>query len=126
LVIAPKRDRFLTMGDGRPTTDELEELLGRNVRATRIAQDLTQVELADRANVSLGSVKSLENGRGSTIATLVKVVRALDQQSWIDALRPPSRAFNPLDLLEAQERRPRRPSERQRVSRARRATKGDR
>lgn len=113
------------MSDDRPmSVEHLEERLGQHLRATRIAQDLTQAELADRANVSLGAVKSLENGRGSTITTFVKVVRALDQQSWIDALRPPSRAFNPLDLLEAQEQRPRRSLERQRVSRPRRATRG--
>jgi len=111
--------RFLTMSGIPPTTEELEERLGQTVRATRIAQDLTQVELADRANVSLGAVKSLEKGGGSTITTFIKVVRALDQQSWIDALRPPSRAFNPLDLLEAQERRSPRSTDRPRVSRAR-------
>ncbi|HEX7134596.1 MAG TPA: helix-turn-helix transcriptional regulator [Iamia sp.] len=113
--------RFLTMNDDRwMSVDQMEERLGRNIRATRLAQDLSQSELADRANVSLGAVKSLEKGRGSTITTFVKVMRALGQQSWIDTVRPPSRAFNPLDLLAAQERPPR-PSERQRVSRARRS-----
>jgi len=100
------------------TVDEVEERLGQNIRALRLAQDVTQRELADRANVSLGAVKSLERGRGSTVTTLAKVARALGQQAWVDALEPPSRAFNPLDLLEARERRTR-PGER-RVRAARR------
>jgi transcriptional regulator with XRE-family HTH domain len=101
------------------SVDQLEERLGGNLRATRLARGLTQGELADRANVSLGAVKSLENGRGSTLTTLVKVVRALDQHAWIDDLRPPARAFNPLDLLEEREQRRRRPAARQRVGRRR-------
>jgi len=112
--------RLLTMADvPSMTVEQLEQRLGQNLRATRITQDLTQSELADRANVSLGAVKSLEKGGGSTITTFVKVTRALGQQSWIDELRPPSRAFNPLDLLVAQEGRPPRSTERQRVGRAR-------
>ncbi len=111
------------MSDARTrTVGQLEEQLGRNVRAVRIAQDMSQSELADHANVSLGAVRSLEKGRGSTVTTLVKVLRTLGQESWIDALGPPARTFNPLDLLDTQGSRPRRGRDRQRVSRARRPT----
>jgi transcriptional regulator with XRE-family HTH domain len=110
----------MAMSDARPmSVDQMEERLGQNIRATRIAQDLSQRELADRANVSLGAVKSLEKGSGSTITTFIKVVRALGQPSWIDAITPPARAFNPLDLIDDRGRRPARSSERQRVGRRR-------
>lgn len=99
------------------SVEALEERLGQNLRATRIAQDLSQRELADRANVSLGAVRTLETGRGSTVTTLVKVLRALDRQDWVDALVPPAPPFNPLDLLDAPHRRPGRPTERRRVGR---------
>ncbi len=106
--------------DAPPRSAEaLEERLGQNIRATRIARDLSQRELADRANVSLGAVRTLETGRGSTVTTLVKVLRALDRQDWVDALVPPSPAFNPLDLLDAPARRPAPPTERRRVGRRR-------
>ena len=84
---------------------ELERRLGRLVRARRIAADLTQVQLSDRANVSLGAVKSLETGRGSSVHTLMKVIRALGAEDWLDALAPPDepRRFNPLDVLAAQQ-----------------------
>jgi transcriptional regulator with XRE-family HTH domain len=96
------------------TSDDLELRLGQHLRARRIAADLTQVELADRANVSLGAVRNLETGAGSSTSTLTKVLRTLGQQSWIDALAPPPEPFNPLQLLEqrqaAERRRPKGPS----------------
>lgn len=97
--------------------DELEATLGRNVRAVRIARQVTQAELAERANVSLGALKHLEGGAGSTITTLVKVLRALDQEAWLDTLGPAPDAFNPLALLAVRDREARRPTGPRRVRR---------
>jgi transcriptional regulator with XRE-family HTH domain len=77
-----------------------EAELGRRLRALRLDRQLTQQELADRANVSLGAVKHLEQGSGATTTTLAKVLHALGQEGWIDALAPPTAAFSPLELLE--------------------------
>lgn len=88
-------------------SDELEATMGERLRSLRLAQRLTQVELAERANVSLGALKHLETGSGATTATLTKVVRALGQERWIESLGP-GPAFNPLALLEAEERQGRR------------------
>ncbi len=85
-------------------SEELEHTLGRNARALRVARSLTQAELATRANVSLGALKHLEQGVGATVGTLVKVVRALDAEEWIDTLGPIRAPFNPLDLLAATKR----------------------
>lgn len=85
-------------------TEELEQSLGRRIRAVRIGRQLTQTELADLANVSVGALKHLESGAGATITTLIKVLRALGQEGWIDALGPAPEAFNPLQVLEARQR----------------------
>ena len=90
------------------TTEELEQKLGDNVRAVRIANRLTQAELADRANISLGAVRHLEGAKGATTTTLVKVLRALNREGWLDALAPPTAPFNPLDLLDARHKQNRR------------------
>jgi transcriptional regulator with XRE-family HTH domain len=79
--------------------EDLEEELGASARALRIDRGLTQVELAERANVSVGALKNLESGRGSTTRTLVKVAHALGQDSWLHALAPTVASFNPLDLI---------------------------
>jgi transcriptional regulator with XRE-family HTH domain len=85
-------------------SDELEKVIGGQIRALRISQRLTQVEVADRANVSLGALKHLESGAGATVHTMVKVLRALGRQDWLETLEPETRAFNPLDLLSARQR----------------------
>ena len=84
------------------TTEALEQTLGRNVRAVRLARRLTQLEVAERANISLGAVKHLESGAGATTTTLVKVLRALGAEPWLDTLAPPApaAAFDPLQLLQ--------------------------
>ena len=84
--------------------EELERRLGRNVRALRVAGSLTQAELATRANVSLGALKHLEQGVGATVGTMVKVLRALGAEQWINTLGPVRAPFNPLDLLAATKR----------------------
>jgi transcriptional regulator with XRE-family HTH domain len=99
--------------------DELEQRLGERLRALRIQRDLTQSELAEAANVSLGALKRLERGMGSTTTTLVSVLRALDQERWLDALGPAPSRFNPLDVLEARNRRAARTSDAPRVRRRR-------
>ncbi len=86
-------------------TDELERQLGERLRALRIRRDLTQAELAEAANVSLGALKRLERGLGSTTTTLVSVLRALDEVRWLEALGPGPTRFNPLDVLDARNKR---------------------
>ena len=85
-------------------SEELEHRLGGRIRALRAARRLTQTELAELANVSVGALKHLEGGRGATTTTLVKVLHALGQERWIDTLGPAPEAFNPLRLLEARQR----------------------
>ena len=81
--------------------DQLEETLGHNVRARRIAAGLSQAEVAERANVSVGAVKHLEQGSGSTLRTLTRVLRVLGAEGWLDQLAPAPARFDPLELLDA-------------------------
>jgi transcriptional regulator with XRE-family HTH domain len=85
-------------------SDELEKVLGGHIRNLRIGQRLTQSELADRANVSVGALKHLESGSGATTYTLVRVLRALGQERWLETLSPGPAPFNPLDLLGPREK----------------------
>lgn len=78
--------------------EDLETVLGASVRALRIDRRLTQVRLAELANVSVGALKNLESGRGSSTSTLVRVAHALGEDRWLQALTPSESTFNPLDL----------------------------
>lgn len=104
------------------STDDWEQALGGAVRAARLAADLDQVTLADAAGVSLGALKNLEGGKGSSVRTLVRVVRALDRTEWLQALAPPV-AVSPLAAL-AQVRRNRQVHSRRRVAPRRRMEGG--
>lgn len=83
---------------GEAAIAELEQQVGDQVRAIRRARRLTQREVADLANVSLGAVKNLESGSGVNLSTLVRVLRALGEEAWLGTLPVPRPRFNPLDL----------------------------
>lgn len=101
------------------TVEEWEREVGAQIRAARIDADLDQESLARIAGVSVGAVRNLERGYGSSLATLIRVVRALDRTDWLEALAPQV-AVSPLDTL-AQARRGELLHRRVRVSPRRRA-----
>ena len=115
------RHYHVQMSTATPHSDELEQTLGRRVRDLRMAQRLTQTEVAERANISTGALKHLEAGSGATIRTLVRVLRALGEEDWVETLGPPAPVFNPLELLDARRREQARPTAR-RVRRPTRTT----
>lgn len=52
--------------------------LGRVIRQVRRGRRLTQIELAERANVARGAVQKLEEGRGTVnLTTVLKILRIL-------------------------------------------------
>jgi transcriptional regulator with XRE-family HTH domain len=81
------------------TTIEWEARIGAQSRAVRIAAGLTQAELARSASISETSVRSLERGTGSTLATLIAVLRVLDREEWLDQLDPRGTGPSPIELL---------------------------
>ena len=85
-------------------TESLMEELGTRVRAIRVDRRLTQQQLADRANISLGALQHLEQGAPASTRTLAKVLQALEQEHWIGTLGPTRPAFSPLAVLAQQKR----------------------
>lgn len=65
----------------------LEEL-GQRIRYNRIAADFSQAELAKRAGISVGTLASLEKGRGGTLENMLNVLRALGSLSGLELLLP--------------------------------------
>jgi transcriptional regulator with XRE-family HTH domain len=80
-----------------PTLQEMEAGLGDRLRAQRLSSNLDQKTLAERAGVSLRALRNLEGGQGSTVKTLVSVLRALGRQDWLQAIAPMA-TINPLML----------------------------
>jgi transcriptional regulator with XRE-family HTH domain len=80
------------------TSEELEQQLGEQVRRLRLQHGFTQVELAGASGLSLGAIRGLEAGSGSSLKTLILVVRHLNMQDWLSHLAPAVR-ISPMDLL---------------------------
>ena len=77
---------------------ELQAALGKQLKELRIAKNLDQITTAEKAGISEKALRNLEAGRGSSIETLVRVLKALDS---LDGLRllAPKPAVSPLAVL---------------------------
>lgn len=89
------------------TAEELEQRVGEQVRERRLRANRTVAEVARRADVSPKTIQNLEHGRGSTLTTFIKVLRALDAEDWLESLTPPE-PISPIAILEAERSKHRR------------------
>ncbi len=88
------------------TVDEWAFELGEQMRALRLRADLDQISLAERAGVALTAVKNVESGKGATLKTLIRILRALDRADWLSSLAPPV-SISPMQMLKAKPARQR-------------------
>jgi transcriptional regulator with XRE-family HTH domain len=79
------------------TLGEMEVDLGEKLKRLRLNKNWDQKTLAARAGVSVRALRNLEAGQGSTIKTLLSVVRALGRESWLQTVAPVA-TINPLTM----------------------------
>ncbi|WP_434516666.1 helix-turn-helix domain-containing protein [Dechloromonas sp. ARDL1] len=82
-------------------TEDWEAELGEQVRQLRLRANLDQQSLARRAGIGLSALKNLESGKGATLKTLIKTLRALDRAAWLETLAP-NVSISPLQMLKTQ------------------------
>lgn len=80
------------------TPADLQTLLGEQLRGLRRSRNLDQRSTAERAGISEKALRNLEAGRGSTVETLLRTLRALDSLEGIKMLAPDA-TVSPLALL---------------------------
>lgn len=78
---------------------ELTAALGERLRTLRLSQALTQATVADRAGLSLRALRELEAGRGSTVLTLVRVLKALGAEHDLETVAPHP-TISPMAMLQ--------------------------
>ena len=88
------------------TTEEWEKEIGQQLRQMRLLQNIDQKTLAGRAGLSLNALKNLEKGKGATVGSLVKVLRALGRVEWLESLSPEV-SISPMQILESKKKLPR-------------------
>jgi transcriptional regulator with XRE-family HTH domain len=98
------------------TPEKLQIALGDRIRKLRLMRNLDQRATAGKAGVSERALRNLEAGHGSTVETLLRILKALDYVQGIEMLAPEV-TVNPLALLRnpKPQQRVRRPRRRRRV-----------
>jgi transcriptional regulator with XRE-family HTH domain len=99
------------------TPKELQVALGERVRRLRLARNTDQRATADKAGISEKALRNLEAGRGSTVETLLRTLKALDALQGIEMLAPEV-TVDPLAILHASKppQRVRRPRKQRKVN----------
>ena len=72
--------------------------LGKRIKATRLRKNFTQTEVAERAGISVFTVSQMENGKNTSLYSLVAVLRVLRLLENINDLVPEV-AVSPVELL---------------------------
>jgi transcriptional regulator with XRE-family HTH domain len=80
------------------TPQELELMLGANIKSQRLQKNFDRKTLCQQAGISENALRNLEGGKGATLKTLIRVVKALDRESWLNAIAPQV-SINPLHML---------------------------
>lgn len=88
------------------TLDEIQVVLGERLRQLRLQKNFSQQVTAEKAGISEKAMRNLEAGKGSTVETLLRVLKALDQLQGLDLLVPEV-GVDPIALLR-KSKRPRR------------------
>jgi transcriptional regulator with XRE-family HTH domain len=79
------------------TTAEIEASFGQQIKALRLRRNLHQIELAKQAGAALSALKNLELGKGTSLKTLIKILKALGRTDWLQSLSPRV-SISPLEL----------------------------
>jgi len=76
-----------------------EKQVGETIRRLRIRKGLPLEDVAARASLSPISVRALELGRGSTLSTVLKVLKAIDEVGFILSWVERSNEISPMQAL---------------------------
>jgi len=76
-----------------------EKQIGETIRRLRIRKKLPLEDVAARASLSPISVRALELGRGSTLSTMLKVLKAIDETGFILDWVEKSNEISPMQAL---------------------------
>lgn len=78
---------------------ELQTALGQRMQRLRLSRNMDQRTTADKAGISHRALVNLEAGRGSTVETLLRTLKALNYLRGIEMLAPEI-TVDPLALLD--------------------------
>jgi transcriptional regulator with XRE-family HTH domain len=90
---------WLSMSD-----QTIAQKMGEFVRHHRLAQNFTQQDVADKAQISRSTLSLLERGETVTVPTLLQVLRVLDQLHALDGFQI-QKQISPLTLAKEEQQK---------------------
>ena len=65
--------------------DAIMRQIGSKLKELRIEKNMKQAELADASGVSVFTISSVENGKTTSLLTIVQLLRALEHLDYLDS-----------------------------------------
>ena len=66
------------------TNDAIMRQIGSKLKGLRIEKNMKQTELANAAGVSVFTISSVENGKATSLLTIIQLLRALEHLDYLD------------------------------------------
>lgn len=66
------------------TNDAIMRQIGTKLKELRIGKNMKQTELSDASGVSVFTISSVENGKATSLLTIVQLLRALGHLDYLD------------------------------------------
>ncbi len=85
------------------SSSQFENDLCQQLEQIRLARNVTQQQLADKAGVSRGTIIRMEKGSGCTLNTFIRVLSALSLGEHLEELLPAT-ALRPVDRVRRSEK----------------------
>ena len=79
-------------------SDKIEAILCERLETIRLDQNITQANLAAEAGVSPRTIRRMEKGEGISLATFIRVLKALKLENRLTALLP-QQQISPMDRV---------------------------
>ncbi len=67
---------------------QIEEELGKRIKARRVDLNLSQSEIAKRSGLARRTITAIENGEGSSLATMIAILRAMNSLDTLESFLP--------------------------------------
>lgn len=80
------------------TNNRIELEIGKRIKGHRLKRNITQLELANKTGLSRVSISKIERGKGSTLSSLIEILRMLDLLQNIERLIPEIE-ISPIELI---------------------------
>jgi len=100
------------------TDEAILKVLGERIQDLRLRKNITQEVLAENTLLAVGTIKSLEAGKGK-LSTLISVLRELHTLDQLDQFLPPIK-ISPLNMAKTRSKSPR-PRTRASIKRAKKS-----